>query len=343
MRSNAILVMGMLVLFTAGCATEHVDEAPWIHARPSLVWPKPPATPRIAYVESVSGPRDLGVTKPLLQRVMESFTGVTDEHLIRPTGVAVRAGTLYVADPGAQALWIFDLSGRHYVKVHRMGKVMLISPVAVAARPDGAVFVVDSLLKKIFLVDRAGKLLQTITDDTLVRPASLAYDATTSRLYVADSNAHRIVLFAADGTRLRTLGKRGSDDGEFNFPTHLSVDKSGTLFVTDALNYRIQAFDRDGKFLWKFGHPGDTSGTLAAPKGITTDSDGNVYVVDALFDTVQIFDRKGTFLLAFGERGTGPGQFSIPGGIFISPEDRIYVADAYNQRVQVFEFVGEHY
>ena len=343
MRGNMVRVMAVLMLLTAGCVTEHAAVAPATHAPLAIVWPKPPATPRIAYVDSVSGPRDLGAAKPLLQRMIESFTGTTEEHLVRPTGVAARADTLYVADPGAQALWIFDLTGRHYTKVHRLGNVVLSSPVAVAAKPDGGVFVADSLLKKIFLVDRSGKLLQTISDDALARPASLAYDPTTDRLYVADSSAHRIVLFGADGKRIRTLGKRGGEDGEFNYPTHLSVDKIGTLFVTDALNYRVQAFDRDGKFLWKFGRAGDTSGTLAAPKGITTDSDGNVYVVDALFDAVQIFSSKGTFLLAFGERGTGPGQFSIPGGIFISPDDRIYVADAYNQRIQVFEFVGEHY
>ena len=319
------------------CGTGSPAPEPPVGAR---VWPEPPEPPRIRYVRSLSGPHDFGIVKPWYRRMAETLFGKTEEYLIRPTGVTERDGVLYIADPGAQALWIFDIPQQRFTKVTQIDKTALASPVAVAARNDGAVFVADSWLKKIFLIDREGKLLRVFIDGGLERPAALAYDAATGRLYVADSAAHRIDVYGPDGARVSAWGKRGGGNGEFNYPTHLALAGSGRLLVTDALNFRIQAFDRDGKFLWKMGRQGDGSGNLAAPKGVAADSQGHFYIVDALFDAVQIFERNGSLLLAFGERGTGRGQFWIPGGIFIGPTDRIYIADAYNQRIQIFDFLG---
>ncbi len=319
------------------CGTGSPAPEPPVGAR---VWPEPPEPPRIRYVRSLSGPHDLGIAKPWYRRMAETLFGKTEEYLIRPTGVTAHDGVLYVADPGAQALWIFDVPQQRFTKVTQIDETPLASPVAVAARNDGSVFVADSWLKKVFLLGRDGKPIRTFIDSGLERPAALAFDAATDRLYVADSAAHRIDAYGPDGARESAWGKRGGGNGEFNYPTHLALAGSGTLLVTDALNFRIQAFDRDGKFLWKLGRQGDGSGNLAAPKGVAADSQGHLYIVDALFDAVQIFERNGSLLLAFGERGTGRGQFWIPAGIFIGQTDRIYVADAYNQRIQIFDFLA---
>jgi DNA-binding beta-propeller fold protein YncE len=327
-----------LLLFTSGCgAPAPAKVSPEVPAA-LLAWPRPPAEPRIHYVRSVSGPGEWGIAKSFFRRMMDTVIGGGEEHFIRPTGVAERDGVLYVADPGAQALWILDSAQNQFVKVAQVRNEALGSPVAVAVRPDGAVFVADTWLRKVFLLDRQGKLIRIAAEEGLARPAGLAYDAATQRLYVVDSAAHRISAYGPDGTLIRTWGQAGIRDGEFNHPTHLALDRTGMVLVNDALNFRIQAFDREGRFLWKLGHPGDGSGDFAAPKGLAADSEGHVYVVDALFDAVQIFERDGTLLLAFGERGTRAGQFWLPGGLFITPQDQIYVADTYNQRVQVFAF-----
>ena len=334
----ALMIAVGLLLFTTSCGTPVPAKVSAEAPAAMLTWPRPPAEARIRYVRSVSGPRDWGIAKSFLRRMMDALVGRGEEHFIRPTGVAERNGVLYVADPGAQALWILDPAQNQFVKVGRVREEVLDSPVAVAVRPDGAVFVADTVLKKVFLLDREGKLIRIAAEEGLGRPAGLAYDAATQRLYVVDSATHRISAHGPDGTLIRTWGQGGIQDGEFNHPTHLALDQTGTLLVTDALNFRIQAFDREGRFLWKLGRPGDGSGDLAAPKGLAADSEGHVYVVDALFDAVQIFERDGTLLLAFGERGTQAGQFWLPGGLFITPQNQIYVADAYNQRVQVFVF-----
>jgi len=43
-----------------------------------------------------------------------------------------------------------------------------------------------------------------------------------------------------------STGRNGSEAGEFNFPTHIWIDKTGRLSVTDAMNFRIQLFSPDG-------------------------------------------------------------------------------------------------
>lgn len=336
MRKLAMLTAAFgLSVFSGGCGTPPPAESAASAPAAAPVWPAPPAEARVRWLRSVSGPGDWGIARPFLRRMLDALAGRGAEHFVRPTGVAEHDGVLYVADPGAQALWILDATHNRFAKVERVLEEALSSPVAVAVRPDGAVFVADTGLRKVFLLDTEGKPIRVAARDGLTRPAGLAYDAATERLYIVDSAAHRVSVFGADGTRIRTWGRAGIGDGEFNRPTHLALDPGGALLVTDALNFRIQAFDHEGRFLWKLGRAGDGSGDFAAPKGVASDSEGHVYVVDALFDVVQIFDRDGTLLLALGEQGTRAGQFWLPGGLFITPQDRIYVADAYNQRIQV--------
>jgi len=325
-----------LLLFAGGCGAPGPLAVPTEASGEHIVWPKPPAEARIGYIKNISGPQDLGLTKSFFRRLLDKLAGRGADHFVRPTGAVMHDGVLYVADPGAPALWILDAPRNRYLKLDAVDDTALESPVAVAVRPDGAVFLADTGLKKVLLFDRDGQLKGVAAQTDLERPAGLAYDAASKRLYVADSATSRISVYDAEAKVVRSWGAGGEQGGQFNHPTHLTLDGAGTLRVTDALNFRIQSFDRDGRLIGSFGHAGDGSGDFAAPKGIATDSGGHIYVVDALFAAVQIFDRDGSFLLGFGEQGTQAGQFWLPGGIFIDPKDEIYVTDGYNQRVQVF-------
>jgi DNA-binding beta-propeller fold protein YncE len=338
MRVRAWWALGFLLLAAQACGARPAVEPPT--AALPLVWPAPPAEPRIRWVRSVSGPRDAGIEPSFFGWLAERALGRTEEQFVRPTGVAAAAGALFVADPGAQALWIFDSRGQRATKVSRAATTALVSPVAVAPGRDGTVYVADSALRKVFLFRRTGELVRTAAEAGLERPAGIAFDPETGRVYVADSMGQQIAVYDTTGARVSSWGGRGSGPGQFNHPTHLALDRPGRILVTDALNFRVQAFDRAGRFLWTMGRQGNGSGDFASPKGVAADSHGNVYVVDALFDAVQIFEPGGTLLLGFGERGVQAGQFWLPGGIFIGLDDRIYVADAYNRRIQVFGLLG---
>jgi DNA-binding beta-propeller fold protein YncE len=340
-RQLLLIAAAAAVLFAPADFAASPPASPAEQAASGPVWPKPPAPPRVHYLRSIAGPEDWGIAKGFLQRLMDKVSGRQDLHFVRPTSVVERGGVLFVADPGAQALFIFDAPAHHVLTVNAAGNEALLSPIGLALGPDDKVFLADSGLRKVFTVDREGKVLPFAAGERWMRPVAVAWDAAGSRLYVADSAAHRIGVYGPDGTPLQSFGSNGIRDGEFNSPTHLALAGDGRLFVTDALNYRIQAFDAGGSFVRKMGSHGDGAGDFASPKGVAVDAQGQLYVVDALFNAVQIFDRDGALLLGFGETGTKPGQFSLPGGIFIDGKNTLYVADSFNQRIQLFELLRE--
>lgn len=304
-----------------------------------LVWPSPPARPRIRHVRSAARPSDLWGGPSFGQRLKRFFSGGDEEGFARPAGVAVSGSRVYVADPGAPALWILDRGAGSARRVTELGQEPLVSPVGVAAGPQGGIFLSDSALARIALLDAEGRVIRAFSQGGFRRPAGLAYDPERDRLYAADSASHCIWVLGADGRALGTIGRRGSLPGEFNFPTHVAVDRDGGLVVTDSLNFRVQRFGADGAFAGQFGKHGDAAGLFSGPKGVALDGAGHIYVVDALFDAVQIFDGIGRYLLTFGERGLLAGQFWLPGGLAIDSGNRIYVADSHNRRIQIFEYL----
>lgn len=336
-----------LALLAAGTASACAWSGTQRHGLPQqaalpIVWPAPPAQARIRFIQAVARPEDLGIRGAFLQRLVAHLAGANQAGgFIRPTGVAATDGRLYIADPGAQALWLLDLHARRARRLSAAGRERLVSPVAVAISAQGGVYLADSYLAKLFLFDAAGRFVRIITAPGLQRPAGVAYDPSRDRLYVADSATHQVWIFSGEGALRGTIGRRGAEPGAFNFPTHVALDQEGQLYVTDALGFRVQVFDSEGRVTRQYGRHGDASGDFASPKGIAVDSEGHLYVADALFDAVQLFDRSNRLLLTVGQRGAKPGEFSLPNGLCIDAQDRIYVADAYNHRIQIFSYVPE--
>jgi hypothetical protein len=339
---SAFAIIWVVALLLGGCTVapshEHV-------AQTHIVWPTPPAKARIAYVRSFSKPADLGIGRGFLQWLSDLFTGRQEFQLIRPMAIAVTADkTIYVADPGAKGVHRFNQKHGKYQFISRAGERVLPSAVGLTPGPDNSVYVADSALAQLFQIragaDSASSLFPQVK---FSQPTGIAYDSVSHRLYVADTAQHHIVVLSAKGKVIKIFGRRGSGNGEFNFPTYLWLDAHHRLFVTDSLNFRIQIFDQDGHYLGKFGKYGDGTGNLARPKGVALDRDGHIYVMDGLFHALQIFDEQGNLLLPVGQRGTGPGEFYLPTGIFIDTDSQIYIADAHNQRVQVLRYLGERH
>jgi len=341
--ANRVTLLGSIViaLTLSGCtssAPRPVQPGPVA----GQVWPSPPAEPRIRLLRIFSAPDDLGIKKGFFQKLGEFFAGGSDYRLIRPMSVLVgEEGAIYVADPGAKGVHRFDMKrGRHRL-IQRQERSPLPSPVGLARGPQGRIYVSDSFLNAVYeILPGESEARPLKLEAELHQPTGIAFAPEDGGLYVVDTERHRVVVFNRDGSLRGTLGKRGTGDGEFNFPTMIWRQPDGRLLVTDSLNFRIQIFDASGRFLGKFGKLGDGTGYLSRPKGVATDSFGHVYVVDALFHAVQVFDGQGQLLLHFGTQGRAPGEFWLPAGIYVGENDTIYVADSRNQRVQVFRYIG---
>ncbi len=339
MKNIRCIWLALMALLLGACApvSPGVPEAQAV----PVFWPAPPDVARVQYLHSFSRADDLGLAKGLFSRLRDFITGAAEDRLLRPMAVLEEKGVIYVADPGAKSVHRFDTGKGDYDLIQAADEQPLPSVVGLALGGNGDVYVADSKLGKV-LVIRAGSRQATPLRlaGGVVQPTGLAYDAKADELYVVDTANHVIRVFAGDGSLRRSIGQRGTGDGEFNYPTLLWRSPAGVLYVTDSLNFRVQMLAADGRSLGKFGRMGDGTGDTARHKGVATDSFGHVYVIDALFHAIQIFDQQGRFLLSLGGQGHGPGEFWLPAGMFIGSDDRIYVADSYNRRVQVLRYVG---
>lgn len=270
-------------------------------------------------------------------------TEALSNSMVKPYGVAVGpSGLVYVSDTAARRVFVLNRDRRTVDYIgEKDPKARLAKPVGVAVDGAGTVYVADATLKRVLAYAPDGTLRLALGHEgELESPSGLAVDRGRRRLYVADASRHVVQCYATDtGALVRTIGKRGSDLGEFNFPTNLAVDTAGTLYVSDTFNFRIQIIDAEGHPVRAFGELGDSPGQLNRPKGIAVDSEGHIYVADSSFNNFQIFDREGRLLLFVGQGGGAAGEFSLPAGLFIDDQDRIYVADQGNSRIQIFQYL----
>lgn len=334
-RSCLNLVTYFLLLFILGCAAKSS-----LPAKPTgeYIWPPPPETPRIKWLAQWSDSQDIKKVNPLDVLIGEGLLHV----LFRPNGVVSdNAGNVYVADSQLNKVFVFDLEKQ---SMRFLGEGTLKTPIGLAIdNKRGIIFVTDSGADKVFCLDKnTGKVVMSLTTTgKFNNPSGIVYDEERGKLYVSDTKNHMVRTFDKEGKALLTIGKKGRDDGEFNAPSYLALDRNGRLYVVDTFNSRVQIFDPEGKFVKQFGRMGNKPGSFSRPAGIGVDSEGHIYVVDTAFSNFQIFSEDGKLLLWIGKTGTGAGEFSLPTGMYVDSKDRIYVTDTFNRRVQVFQYLKE--
>ena len=326
--------LSSVLALLAGCASYQPEE----RERIDLVWPLPPAEPRIRYVNRITGLSELQIKTSFADAF---FGGRKDPFFRKPHGVAVdRSGRIYVTDSGR--VWVMDLKKKSYGFIgDQPGEGRLTNPIGIGVSSDGRVFVTDTAIDKVFVYDN-GRLVGAMGDkDEFQGAVGIAIDDKRELLFIVDAKKHSISVYSLkDYRKIRTMGRRGTGDGEFNYPTNVEVDSEGRLYIVDTGNFRVQIFDDEGKFIKSLGQIGDTPGSFARPKGIALDSEGHIYVVDAAFQNFQIFDFKGNILLAVGSGGTAEGEFLLPSDITIDDDDMIYVVNQGPPHVQIFEYLG---
>lgn len=338
LRGKALILTPLILLFLMGCASTQVIEEPVS----SIVWPKPPDRPKIKFVRAISKSDDLRQSKEKswIEKTWRFFAGETEERVFAaPYGVtADNQNNVYIADRDAREVFVFNLrTGKEYSFPIDTG-IGGDYPIGIGIAEN--IYVSLPLSGRVLVFNKKGTLLNEIGEGAdLQRATGIAVNPDKGLVYVVDTLSHNVKAFDLGGKFQFSFGKRGDNDGEFNYPTHIFADRHGKIYITDEMNYRIQAFAFDGKFLYKLGKTGMVPGTFQSPKGVAVDSDGNIYVADAMADSVQIFDKEGKLLLFFGGSGSDDGEFWSPAGLFIDKNDRLYVTDLYNRRVQIFQYL----
>ena len=332
-------IMATICMVMSNCATHANVSGP----RPDIFWPKPPEIKRIEFVKAVSKPEDLNILPGVLKRLANYIVGKAPASIVSSYGIATDAKSrLYAVDTVLKRIHVFDRLGSQYF-FFPADRTMLASPVGIAIDKDGIIYVTDSKRAVVYIFKDQGKtFVSTMGHGIFKRPTGITVNPKTSELLVVDTLQSQVFRFDLSNRLPKgSFGTSGAAEGQFHYPTNISVTPTGDIIVSDSLNFRVQVFSPEGRFLLTFGRMGDVPGTFSRPKGVASDSDGNIYVVDGLFDNVQIFDKRGRLLMAFGEHGKGYGDFWLPTGIYIDNNDLIYISDSSNRRVQIFKYLKE--
>ncbi len=166
--------------------------------------------------------------------------------LVRPTGLQIIGGKLYVVDTGRHEVVVFDLKGNVMLEFgrHGAGAGEFNYPIHLAGRDS--VYVVDALNYRIQKFDPAGKFGSAFGDrgdipGRFASPKSIALDS-QGHVYVTDALMDNFQIFTAYGQLLLIVGRKGASDGEFMSPGGIAIDRNDRVYVVDTLNKRVQIF-----------------------------------------------------------------------------------------------------
>jgi Mg-chelatase subunit ChlD/DNA-binding beta-propeller fold protein YncE len=164
-----------------------------------------------------------------------------------------------------------------------------------------------------------------------LEPRGVTVDPYDGTVYVVDGGNHRVQVFEADGTFLRTLG---APAGEAALADPQDVATQGSLvFITDAGRGRVALFTVEGDYV------GQWTG-LDLPWGIASAADGRVFVVENGANRVAVFRADGRRVATWA--GTTGGVFGLnrPHGADVTRDGRLVVADTGNDRLVAFDRDG---
>ena len=184
-------------------------------------------------------------------------------------------------------------------------------------------------------------------------PSGTAVDS-SGTVYVADSANHVIRKITSAGvvTTFAGDGLSGSKDGtgsgaQFNTPSAIVINSSGTLFVSDSGNHCIRKITSAGVVsTFAGGSSGFADGIgsnaqFNSPQGIVVDSLGNVFVADSGNHRIRSITAAGQVSTLAGQSTSGTiddsgtsARFNTPTGIAIDSLRNLYVTDKNSHRIR---------
>ena len=161
----------------------------------------------------------------------------------------------------------------------------LKKPQHLSSTSDGRLIVTDKANNEIKILSADGNdlLLSFVAPNCDKYPKCAVYYL--DKFYVSYPWAHCVKIFDKTGIYLHDIGCEGSNDGQFDCPVGLVIDKYNQLVVCDVDNGRMQFFTLRGKFLSKLWGEYFNSGS---PRYVAINNNDN-YLLVADLANVHIF------------------------------------------------------
>lgn len=148
------------------------------------------------------------------------------------------------------------------------------------------------------------------------------------RMWVFDNDSRSILVFDAEGTLVRRVGRRGAGPGEFGGNSGMVILPDGGLAIWDSGNARVSLFDSTGAFLESWSLPPGfftTSGLLA-------DTAGQLYMRRSITPSTGIGNLGRSGLVEFLPGGEIGDSIAPP----VAPRERhLYTAEAAQTRMSM--------
>ena len=177
---------------------------------------------------------------------------------------------------------------------------------------------------------------------TVIGNLQAPYFVTTNsqnQIIVTEAVSKCVSVFSPEGEKIHSFGSEGTNGGQFQFPSGVTVDNVGNLYVVD--NHRIHKFSSDWKFIQSVGTRGSGQLQFNYPMGVSFNPNNQkLYVCDQRNHRVQVINTDLTYHSTIGREGTGNDEFKYTMDIAFDSNGDIYVTDCNNHRVQVFNQDG---
>ena len=158
-------------------------------------------------------------------------------------GVAVVGDEVMVCERGNKGtIMVYDRELKYVGRIagRSMGEFYDLSPDS-----HGNLYVTDydNSVIRVFTLD--GDLLRSFgCDDNGVKKLSSPRSVCVAGqyVYVTDVDLHNVSVFTTEGAYVTSFGHCGSEEGCFDYPHGLCVDRDGFVYVADVNNNRVQVF-----------------------------------------------------------------------------------------------------
>ncbi|MCG3136780.1 MAG: hypothetical protein HJJLKODD_00616 [Phycisphaerae bacterium] len=211
----------------------------------------------------------------------------------------------------------------------------LAAPTAVVQRND-LLYLLDSDQNVVWVWNLHDGTSRRMGDDgSLKQPVGLAVDD-DGRIYVADAQRQRVVIFSAGGEKLRDL----QPPGEAVLPIGLAIH-GRTLWVSDSRRHLLHRYDlQTDAYLGTVGSAGSGKGQFSYPAGLAVGPDGLIYVADRMNHRVQLLDAEGHYVRSIGHPGNRFGSLGEPRAVALSSSGLVMISDAQFGCVHIFDSRG---
>jgi len=308
-------VVPVIIIVLLGCASAP-DTKP-VNRDEVVVFPLPPAQPRIQYLTKFTTASDL---KPpgKLQRFLFGGNSGTAQVLQKPYGITVHDNTLYVCDTKLNAIALLNLRDHTFRMFRPGGLGVLRKPVNLTLDNQGNLYIADTGRNQVVVFSKEKRFVRAISNESF---QPLDVEIVGDSLLIADYTDRNIEVYSLrDSTFLNPLPAVSNLDSishRLFVPYSITTDLQRNIYVTDFAQAKIIKYSPRGKYLRSFGGLGRSLGKFARPKGLAVDRENRLYVVDSMFENVQMFDADGNLLMFFGGHYENPGDMYLPAQIYI--------------------------